>query len=624
MLRLLAGLAGAALMSLALSAAAAARVPGYGANNRGYFRDILPPGQGSLDDGSTLAAYEANHHDRPAHWSDQFHMYSRLTTAATRIGMAHLGRFFKDATFGVRTGRVGSTEHPRPGVTIERDRRFGVPHIYGRTRAGLEFGIGWASAEDRLFMMDVLRHVGEGTLGSFAGGSNVSLDETTWTSAPYTQKDLSRQISWAEHASPSGPQIHRDAQNFLDGINAYIRTAQTNPLMMPGEYAALGHPMGPAPFTLKDLISIATIIGAQLGNGGGRQLQNAVLYERLRRHFGREHYRVAGSPEPSFRTPAPLRPFADHSGYATFSSFVDPSDPEAPTTVRGRGFPYQTLPMPSRRTLGTIALPDYGSVNYAKAVERGSVPPGTPQGLAAGDAAVVRQQVAAAHSAVLAFPHAASNALLVNAKHSASGHPLAVMGPQVSYWSPEILMEEDIHGPGIDARGVSFPGTNMYVQMGHGRDYAWSATSAGQNITDTFAVPLCNPSGRRVTERSDHYLLRGRCVRMETLRHRESWRPNVVDPTPPGSVTFQVQRTAYGLVIARARVHGRPVAYTNLRSTYMHEFDSVLGFYLLNDPGRMHDVEDFLNAVFQIKYTFNWFFANSHNIAYFNSGANPV
>ena len=68
-----------------------------------------------------------------------------------------------------------------------------------------------------------------------------------------------------------------------------------------------------------------------------------------------------------------------------------------------------------------------------------------------------------------------------------------VAGPQVAYFNPQILMEEDVHAPaaagrpGIDARGASFLGLNLYVQLGRGRDYAWSATSAGQDIIDTFA-----------------------------------------------------------------------------------------------------------------------------------------
>ncbi len=69
------------------------------------------------------------------------------------------------------------------------------------------------------------------------------------------------------------------------------------------------------------------------------------------------------------------------------------------------------------------------------------------------------------------------------------------MGPQVAYFAPQILMEQDVHAPGIDARGAAFPGVNLFVQLGRGRDYAWSATSAGQDLIDTFAVPLCDTGG---------------------------------------------------------------------------------------------------------------------------------
>ncbi len=217
-----------------------------------------------------------------------------------------------------------------------------------------------------------------------------------------------------------------------------------------------------------------------------------------------------------------------------------------------------------------------------------------------------------------------SNALLVSGHDSASGHPLAVMGPQVSYFAPQILMEEDIHGPGIDADGAAFPGVNLYVELGHGTDYAWSATSAGQNIIDTFAVPLCNPSGGAVSTSSDDYVLHGRCVPMETLTDQESWSPNLADSTPAGSITLQTKRTAFGIVIARATIEGKPVVYTNLRSTYMHELDSATGFADFNNPAAMRTPQDFFNSANRIGYTFNWFYASSQHIAYFNSGQNPV
>jgi hypothetical protein len=111
---------------------------------------------------------------------------------------------------------------------------------------------------------------------------------------------------------------------------------------------------------------------------------------------------------------------------------------------------------------------------------------------------------------------------------------------------------------------------------------------------------------------------------METLTRSESWTPNAGDQTPPGSVTLQTLRTAYGLVIGRARIHGRPVVYCNLRSTYMHELDSAAGFSSLNDPDAIHGPQDFFGAANEIGYTFNWFYADPTHVAYFNSGLNPV
>ena len=69
-----------------------------------------------------------------------------------------------------------------------------------------------------------------------------------------------------------------------------------------------------------------------------------------------------------------------------------------------------------------------------------------------------------------------SNALLVTGKESMTGKPLAVMGPQTGYYTPQLLVEQVLNGPGIQARGVAFAGTNLFVQLGRGVDYAWSAT----------------------------------------------------------------------------------------------------------------------------------------------------
>jgi hypothetical protein len=127
--------------ALAIAAPAAAQVQPYGTNDYGGFRDILPPGTNGLVDLAQLLAYEATG-ARPAHNDDQLQMYSNLTTAAPNIQPSQIGQFYKDSTFGVKSGEVEETETPEPGATIEWDSQFGVPHIDGDTRAELMFGIG--------------------------------------------------------------------------------------------------------------------------------------------------------------------------------------------------------------------------------------------------------------------------------------------------------------------------------------------------------------------------------------------------------------------------------------------------------------------------------------------------
>ncbi|TDU74759.1 penicillin amidase [Streptomyces sp. KS 21] len=185
-------------------------------------------------------------------------------------------------------------------------------------------------------------------------------------------------------------------------------------------------------------------------------------------------------------------------------------------------------------------------------------------------------------------------------------------------------MLQELQGPGISARGASFAGVSMYVQLGRGQDHAWSATSAGQDITDTFAVELCEPGGGAPTAASASYLYRGTCTPMEKLERTNAWKSSVADPTPNGSYRMRVWRTNYGIVTHRATVAGRPVAYTALRSTYRHEADSIIGFQMLNDPSYVKDARTFQQAAQHIGYAFNWFYADSREAAYYNSGLNPV
>ncbi|MBA2794257.1 MAG: penicillin acylase family protein, partial [Thermoleophilaceae bacterium] len=545
---------------------APAQVPTYQADDGRGVRNILPPGQNGLLNAPQLGAF-ASAGARPKHSDDQLKMYGDLVFATPGLSAASLDNFFKDASFGVKPGDVERSYSPRSDVTILRDKGFGVPHVYGSTRAGSMFGAGYVGGEDRLFFMDVLRNLGRAQLSTFAGGANREMDREQWLQTPYTEADLQRQVDQLDDLyGAEGKQIQDDAAAYVDGINAYIANAKINPLLMPAEYAAIGRAGGPEPWSTRDVIATAALVGGIFGKGGGEELDSALAYQEARRLFGK---RV---------------------GTKVWRDFRSAEDPEAPTTVLRKRFPYQAQPKKVRKN--SVALPDRGSVKKSKAV------PGE---------SASRSSTASSGGpldGLLAFPTANSNALLVSAKEPQTGRPIAVMGPQTGYFAPQILMEIDIHGPGIDARGAAFPGVNLYVQLGRGRDYAFSATSAGQDIIDTFAAPLCEPGGDAPTLDSMHYIFRGKCEPIEVLERKNSWMSSAGDMTPSGSETLRAERTKLGIVNARATIKGKPVVYTKLRSTYLHEVDSARGFVDFNDPAKMKNAQDFQRAASKIGYTF--------------------
>ena len=103
-----------------------------------------------------------------------------------------------------------------------------------------------------------------------------------------------------------------------------------------------------------------------------------------------------------------------------------------------------------------------------------------------------------------------SNALLVSAKRLRARHPIFVAGPQLGYYYPEIVGEMDMHGGGIDARGISTTGAGPYVFIGRGQDFSWSLTSASNDIIDIYVETLCGNSDRQ-------YLFKGKCKQMTTI-----------------------------------------------------------------------------------------------------------
>ncbi|WP_433254807.1 penicillin acylase family protein [Streptosporangium sp. CA-135522] len=577
------------LASLAVPASAATFTADY---CLGECADILPPGENG---NATLVEILANQSlgTMPRHSDDQLGRYAGLVSGYTGLTDDQITTFFNDSSFGVPAGQVQSTTSPRSDVTIVRDKATGVPHVTGTTREGTMFGAGYAGAQDRLWVMDLMRHVGRGELTPFAGGAsgNRALEQSVWRNSPYTEADFQAQITRLRDSGPRGARLYADVQNYVSGINAYIDSCMAN-RNCPGEYVLTGHldaitnAGGPEDFTLTDLVAVSGVIGGLFGGGGGAEMQSALARVQARVKYGAA------------------------AGDQIWSAFRAQNDPEATLTLHnGQSFPSGNAP---GATGAVLPDPATAPVDITEN-ETGSAR--TPTSAAKGmlDGLIVDNS-----------KPGMSNAVVVSAAKSTSGHPIAVFGPQTGYFAPQLLMLEELSGPGIHARGAAFAGLNLYVLLGRGTDYAWSATSSGQDITDTYALQLCDPAGGTVTTASDHYLYRGTCTAMETLKKTNAWKPTVADSTAAGSYDLVIKRTKYGLVSWRGTVNGQPTAFATLRSTYQHEADSAIGFQMFNEPAQMGDAAAFTNSASAIGFAFNWFYVNSSDAAYFMSGDNPV
>ncbi|HZR81875.1 MAG TPA: penicillin acylase family protein [Candidatus Binatia bacterium] len=630
----------AAVLALGFAPTARAQTQGHYQQfgDAGGFLNILPPGQDGVLNGPEAIAAQAGQY--PPHVMDQLAMYGDLVYATPGLTEPRLLQFFKDASFGVREDDIDRVYSPTAGVTVVRDASFGVPHIFGDTRYATMLAQGYTAAEDRLFLMDVLRHLGRARLSEFLGASpsDLAMDRDQLAVAPYQEADLTAQLDAIRSSGPEGQAGYDDLLAYADGVNQYIQEALADPTKMPAEYPALQQV--PQAWKAEDAVAIASLVGGIFGKGGGGELTNFCGLKAMTAALG---------------SAASARAVLDDLHFA--------NDAEAPTTSPDP-FPYTT-------NLGPVdpaAHPDIDCASLAPIAAGG--PP--------------LQELLDAISGLappLPVPGAMSNALLVSAAHTKTGKPIAVFGPQTGYFMPQLLVEKDVHGPGIDARGAAFAGVDLFVQLGRGRNYAFSATSASGDNVDQWVLELCEPGGGPPSTTSMGYLRNGICEPIETWQHVQIAKPSagglpgvgesgdqcanaadddgdgfVNDGCPPvdlpelpifcadandddgdGAVndgcppvvgqdvvlSWRVERSAhYGPLVARGTLtDGTPIAIATQRSTYFRELASAAGFRRINDPGFMTDgYESFRSAMGGgVEYTFNWFYVDGKDIGYQHS-----
>src|SRR3954447_4743820 len=580
-------------------------------------RNILPPGQsGSINaaEAALVAAGDpqgrvaVDGRNAPPNVANQLEMYDALNHADLgNLSESQLSSFYKDAPLTLKNKDAVRIDKPKSGVTVRWDS-FGVPYIEGKTREDAAWGSGYAGTKDRMFLMDLLRHVGAARAAEFLGPTeaNVEMDQEQLRTAFYTREEAAAQIDQAAvRFGEEGRKLVAALDAYIAGINAAQQEmcpAVVTGSDCPVEYAALQKK--PEPWTRADVVYVASLVGGIFGKGGGAEFANARWFAQLEARFGTDEAK------------------------RIFDDLALADDLQAPTTSSNPA-PYGSGPIdPSKPG---VALPDLdGPTAPGTGADAGSGGIPVP-GLGSLSGRFGTQEKATVVQGPFGpidlgggMPDMMSNAALVAGDRTVDGHPRVVFGPQTGYFTPQLLTEQAVVAPGIRARGVSFAGPSLVVELGRGVDYAWSATSAGSDLVDTVVERLCDPAGGKPTVQSEAYLVGGTCTPMDKQVHEETAIPNASSPGAPRTYRFLVLRTGHGIVQLRTTVGGQPVAIVLQRSTYGRELDSALGFERLGNPDYVKDAAGFRNAAAAIDYTFNWFYVDDKDIAYYSSGRLPV
>jgi acyl-homoserine lactone acylase PvdQ len=307
------------------------------------------------------------------------------------------------------------------------------------------------------------------------------------------------------------------------------------------------------PWTPEDVVAMGALIGAVFGAGGGDETRRSMFLDALQRRLGEERGRIV------------------------FDDLRDRMSHEAPVTVT-RTFPWESG---ARTGVGNAVIDDgsFEPVSYGVA---------TPQ---------LRRATM-------------SNALLVGRSQSATGHPLFVAGPQTGHFYPQILLELDLHGGGIDARGAAFPGISFYVLLGRGKDFSWSLTSSTSDLIDDYVEELCGDDM--------HYRFQGSCREMGSF---DAGVLRGATGDPDRRLVFRT--TVHGPVIGYATVDGRRVAISRKRSTRGRELLSGLAWKDLNE-NVPRNARQFLRSAAKLEMSFNWYYADDRDIATYSTGRLPV
>lgn len=470
-----------------------------------------------------------------------------------------------------------------PAVELLTDAH-NVTHVYVEENGeyveedelyALSYANGYVQARDRLFEMDVFRHIGYGDSASVLGPMQLDSDIQV-------QRDLySRDELKAQYESASAV-IQVSLEGFADGVNRQLIEHLTE-RNLPAEFVALGH--APEPWSPVDSVAALAYMVGFFGVDGGAELENAKTFARLADSLGDEQ--------------------AAYEAYSDLNWLSIPDEH------------YTTIDSERLTIDGGESIPGYDDVPDEQLALAHAAADAEPWGVDAdaldgGIGASVRRATGA-----LSGFRWGSNALAVSGDHTDTDGPMLFGGPQMGYFAPPVIHEIGLHGAGFDVAGVGVVGTPSVV-IGRTPEFAWSVTSGFDDQVDTIAVEV-HPDDRH------RYRWNGEWRRMETetVVHRPSLLGALGNGDwPRGTIKQELARI-------EERGESMPVIAWNpdehiawcQRTTTRG--DELAGVFAWAELGRQESFAEFEAQLAEFPFTFNFIYADDEDIACVHTGKVP-
>ncbi len=345
-----------------------------------------------------------------------------------------LGYYFLN--FDQTIARSGSLdlEGLKSPVEVITDK-YGIPHIKAENDHDMMMALGFITASDRLWQMDLLRRIGSGRLSEILGPKLLETDI-------FLRKIRLRSHMverWAEFKKTAPEHMLMQIDAYFKGVNSYVKTGPR-----PLEMKLLGY--SPDPFTIEDALSLVGYMSLSFAEG----FFVDILYTDLLRELPKEEVDLI-FPRAQFDANLPdvnLKQDKENKEHPEPKSDLQSQIIDSNSKFDNRKLDSTTLP--SRKYIYTTLFDVVTELKARFGLFQGS------------------------------------NSWVLSPQRTKSGHTILANDPHIAYANPSVFYEAHIASPTYENYGhyvplIPFPG------LGHNKDRAWAITMSNSDELDYFS-----------------------------------------------------------------------------------------------------------------------------------------